>query len=337
MEIIKNQSLKKYNTFGVEARASAYIVADDAIVLGRWLADTPRQERILVLGGGSNLLFTKDFDGCVIRNAIEGIHVVREDSRYIWVKAGGGVEWHRLVDSCISAGFGGLENLSLIPGTVGAAPVQNIGAYGVELCEVMEALEAYELKTGTKRYFRNSECHFSYRNSIFKNELRDQYIITNVVFRLNKKPEINISYEALRDVIAAMHVEELTPRIISDAVIRIRTAKLPDPETLGNAGSFFKNPVIDAEQFAKLQRRFPAMAGYTAGAGKVKIAAGWLIEQCGWKGKTTGRVGVYDRQALVLVNLGTTDGREIAQLATDIRKSVHERFGIMLDPEVTIL
>jgi UDP-N-acetylmuramate dehydrogenase len=337
MEILKNHSLKKYNTFAVEAKAAQYVVAQDVMALSQWLASTPKPRKVLVLGGGSNLLFTRNFNGLVIRNAIDGIHVVRDDDRYIWVKAGGGVRWHHLVDSCIRAGFSGLENLSLIPGTVGAAPVQNIGAYGVELCEVMEALEAYHLKTGTRRYFRNSDCQFSYRNSIFKHELKGQYIITNVVFRLSKKPEFNISYGALRDVIGSMHVDDLTPRIVSDAVIRIRSAKLPDPEKLGNAGSFFKNPVIDQKDFEGLKIRFPDLTGYPVETGKIKISAGWLIEQCGWKGKSMGMAGVYEHQALVLVNRGTQDGREISRLAGKVRQSVQDRFGIVLDPEVTIL
>jgi UDP-N-acetylmuramate dehydrogenase len=338
MEIIPNQPLEQYNTFGVQATAKQFIavkkVAEAVEILqGKKSKNVP----LMILGEGSNVLFTGDFEGLILKNEIGGIHVVREDDDYVWVKAGGGVIWHQLVESCIRAGFGGIENLSLIPGTVGAAPVQNIGAYGVELREVMEALEAYELKTGKKRYFRNNECRFGYRDSIFKNELRQQFIITNVILRLDKTPKFNLSYGVLQETIEPVHPGKLTLRHVSDAVIKIRSSKLPDPSKTGNAGSFFKNPNVSRQTYHRLRMKHPDLPGFEQDEDNVKIPAGWLIEQCGWKGKRLGNAGVHENQALVIVNYGGATGKEILDVAEKIRASVLKRFGINLIPEVNIL
>ena len=326
------------HTFGltVNARFFAEVsTVDDlqAILEEPTLKDMPK----LVLGGGSNLLFTKDFEGLVIRIKITGIEKVKEDIEHVWIRAGAGENWHQFVLYCIEQGYGGLENLSLIPGTVGAAPMQNIGAYGVEIKDHFEELDALSIKEGVLKTFTHAACEFAYRHSIFKTGLRDQYIIVSVTFRLDKNPVFNTSYGAIQETLDKNGVQQLSLKAISDAVIEIRQSKLPDPEKIGNAGSFFKNPTISKELYESLKISFPAIPGYDQPEGTVKVPAGWLIEQCGWKGKTVGHVGVHENQALVLVNRGDAKGAEVKALAESIQLSVKEKFGIELIPEVNMV
>lgn len=291
----------------------------------------------LILGGGSNLLFTQDFKGLVIKIEIGGIEKINEDTQHVYVQAGAGVVWHQLVLYCIENAYAGMENLSLIPGTVGAAPMQNIGAYGVEIKEIFDRLEAVHIETGKTRVFTNEECQFGYRESIFKKELKGQYIITQVTFRLNKVPSFNTSYGAIQDTLKQMNVENLTLRSVSDAVIHIRRSKLPDPAEIGNAGSFFKNPEIPTKQYENLKIHYPQIPGYVTSDRTVKVPAGWLIEQSGWKGKRLGETGVHKNQALVLVNYGNAKGNEIKALAEEVQKSVLAKFDIQLQPEVNFI
>jgi len=338
MNILENHSLLSYNTFGVDVKARYFIpvvsTSDLPAIIDFIHANN---YRVIVLGEGSNILFTKDFDGIILQMQIGGIHVVKENDEYYWVKAGGGVKWHELVTNTLRAGMTGLENLSMIPGTVGAAPVQNIGAYGTEFREVMEALEAFMLETGEKKYFKNKECAFDYRDSIFKNELKDHFLISNVVFRLNKKPVFNLSYEPLKKKILESGKSDLTAIDISRAVMEIRQNKLPDPAITGNAGSFFKNPIVERSFWENLKNTYKLIPGHPATDTQMKIPAAWLIEQCGWKGKQVGNVGVHDQQPLVLINNGDANGTEIMNLSKKIQSSVKSKFGISLKPEVRIL
>jgi UDP-N-acetylmuramate dehydrogenase len=295
------------------------------------------ERKILILGGGSNLLLTKDFDGMVICIRLEGIEKLHEDDEYIWVKAMAGEVWHHFVLWCIQRGYAGLENLSLIPGCVGAAPMQNIGAYGVEIKDVFDSLEAVEISSGEVKTFTRAACKFGYRESVFKHEAKGKYVISSVTFKLFKQPRFNTSYGAIQQVLDKKGVKELSIKAISDAVIDIRSSKLPDPKKLGNSGSFFKNPEIPVAHFEQLKAQFPDMIGYPAAAGFIKVAAGWLIEQCGWKGKIVGQTGSHKDQALVLVNYGGATGTEIWQLAMDIQQSVKEKFGIEVVPEVNVI
>jgi UDP-N-acetylmuramate dehydrogenase len=291
----------------------------------------------LVLGGGSNILFTQDYNGLVLKNSLKGIAVERENADHIWVKAAAGEVWHELVLYCIKHSYAGIENLSLIPGLVGAAPMQNIGAYGVELESVFERLEAIHMKTGETVIFKKEDCHFGYRESVFKNKFKDQFVITAVVLRLNKKPVFNTTYGAITETLEKMGVTELSIKAISDAVIAIRSSKLPDPKVLGNAGSFFKNPEVPPEVYERVQKEYPKMPHYPAPHGLVKIPAGWLIEQCGWKGKRIGNTGSHKDQALVLVNYGGATGNEVYELAMKIKDSVRDKFGIEINPEVNLI
>ena len=338
MDLLENHSLLTHNTFGVDVKAKFFIpvksTADLPAILDFIQAN---DSRVLVLGEGSNILFTKDFDGTILHMRIEGIHVVKENDEYYWVKAGGGVQWHELVMNTLHAGMTGLENLPMIPGTVGAAPVQNIGAYGAELRDVMEALEAFDLTTGEKTYFKNEECEFGYRDSIFKNELKGRFLITNVVFRLNKNPRFNLSYEPLRKKMFELEEHDLTADDICSAVMEIRQNKLPDPAITGNAGSFFKNPVVDKLFWDNLKKTHASIPGHPVTDTHIKIPAAWLIEQCGWKGKRFGHTGVHDQQALVLINTGGASGTEILNLSKKIQSSVKDKFGISLKTEVRIL
>lgn len=338
MNIQQNISLKPHNTFGIDVKAREYVVVESMEELQVLCAAFNLSDRkLLVLGGGSNILLTGDFDGMVIRINMKGISVVKEDEDHVWVKAMAGEVWHQFVLWCIDKGYGGIENLSLIPGCVGAAPMQNIGAYGVEVKDTFDSLEAVEIATGNLRMFTKNDCRFGYRESIFKQEAKDKFIIASVIFRLNRKPVFNTSYGAIREVLEKNQVTELSIKAISDAVIGIRTSKLPDPKVLGNAGSFFKNPEITEAAFAQLKAEHPGVVGYPAGPGMVKVAAGWLIEQCGWKGKVVGNTGSHKDQALVLVNYGNATGHEIWQLAQDIRSSVMDKFGVSISPEVNVI
>jgi UDP-N-acetylmuramate dehydrogenase len=340
LSIRSHVSLKPYNTFGIDAQARYFAPISteaDLQTLLR-LPDFLGQPK-LVLGGGSNLLLTGDVAGLVIQIAIPGIDLVREDDTHVWLRAGAGVNWHELVRYCVDHHYAGMENLSLIPGTVGAAPLQNIGAYGVELEQVFAELTAIDISTGQPHTFDRAGCRFGYRESIFKREAKGQYIITSVTFRLDKTPTFHTHYGAIRETLTDMGITDdtLTIKAISEAVIHIRQSKLPDPAQIGNAGSFFKNPEIPAPQFDELKTRYPSLPGYPADDDRVKVPAGWLIEQAGWKGHRTGDAGVHDRQALVLVNHGTATGADILALAGQIQQSVRQKFGIDISPEVNVV
>ncbi|MEP7265726.1 MAG: UDP-N-acetylmuramate dehydrogenase [Bacteroidota bacterium] len=338
MKMQEAVSLKPYNTFGIDVSANRFVEVTSAEELITLLKNEEHSTQpLLILGGGSNLLLTKDFNGLVIKNSINGIAVTTEDDDYVFVKAGAGEVWHHFVLFCIENNLAGVENLSLIPGNVGAGPMQNIGAYGVELKDVFQQLEALHIKDRTMKIFSKEECRFGYRESVFKNVVKGQYIITSVTFRLNKIPVLNTSYGAIEQELQRMGVKEPTIKSVSDAVIHIRRSKLPDPAVLGNAGSFFKNPEIEMEHYEKVKLQHPGLVAYPAAEGRMKVAAGWLIEQCGWKGKRVGNTGSHKDQALVLVNYGGAKGNEIFDLALDIKRSVQERFGIDIEPEVNVI
>lgn len=338
LTIQSNVSLKSYNTFGIDV-TTRYLVEVDNDQDIQTLLQLPDIQSLpkLILGGGSNLLLTQDFNGLVIKINIKGIETIKENQDYVWLRAGAGESWHEFVMYCVERGLGGIENLSLIPGTVGAAPMQNIGAYGVEIKDTFDRLEAVDIATGVKRIFTNTDCRFGYRDSVFKNEVKGQYIISNVLFRLDKNPVFHTSYGDIQKTLEQMGVKELTIKAISEAVIKIRRSKLPDPAEIGNAGSFFKNPEIPTSQYEALRNEYPEFPGYIINEEIVKVPAGWLIEQCGWKGKRFGNIGVHARQALVLVNYGGGKGIEIKQLAERIQTSVEERFGIHLHTEVNFV
>lgn len=332
----QNYSLKAYNTFGIDVRASSFIMVKEEVQLREIIRGGKTIQ--LILGGGSNILLTKDIEGLVIKNDILGIEVVEESEESVIVRVGGGENWHDFVCWCLERDYGGVENLSLIPGTVGAAPIQNIGAYGVELKEVFVQLEAIELASGRTKVFTKSDCEFGYRDSIFKREAKGKYLISRVQLKLTKKEhQLHCEYGAVSNTLNAMGVDQPSIQTISKAIISIRSSKLPNPKTLGNSGSFFKNPEVEATQFNALQALFPNIVHYPLPNKKVKIPAGWLIEQCGWKGKRLGAVGSYEKQALVLVNYGGAKGHEVAKFANDIQNSVLEKFGILLVSEVNIL
>lgn len=335
----ENRSLKPFNTFGIDATARYFTEAESFWDVQNILSSEQfRQVPKLFLGGGSNVLFTGNFDGLVVLIRIKGIKKVREDATHTWLRVGAGVNWHNFVLYTIDRNLGGIENLSLIPGTVGAAPMQNIGAYGVEIKDTFDSLEAIEMATGQIHTFTNAECRFGYRESVFKHELKGQYIITSVTFRLTRNPTVfNTSYGDIERTLREMSITETTLRAVSEAVIHIRQSKLPDPREIGNAGSFFKNPIIPQAQFNTLAKSYPDLPSYPAGEGFVKIPAGWLIEQAGWKGVRVGNVGVHKRQALVLVNYGHGMGTELQQLAQNIQLSVQDKYGINLQTEVNFV
>jgi len=336
MSIVNNLSLKPYNSFNIDHKAQHFTVCNSIDNLKYILSETPPSTPILVLGGGSNILFTKDFTGLVIKNEIAGIEIIREDEQYYYIKAGSGVQWHDFVLYCIKNNYAGIENLSLIPGTVGASPIQNIGAYGVEIKDVFEELTALNLETKELLTFRHEECRFGYRDSIFKQEWKNKLFILDVTFRLNKVPVYRTSYGDIESYLKQMNVKEYSIKAISDAVIAIRSAKLPDPEVTGNAGSFFKNPVVDETIFNKVYLTNNTMPFYRQGV-NYKIPAAWLIEQCGWKGKTIGNVGCHAKQPLVLINLGNANGKDVLALSQEIIDSVNASFGIVLEREVNVL
>jgi len=337
LQIQENVSLKNFNTFGVDAKARYFVEIshrDDLVELfmdPQWL-ETDR----LVIGGGSNMLFLKDYDGLVIRINIRGIeHRISHDD--VFVEAGGGEVWNDLVNYCVARDYAGLENLSLIPGSVGASPIQNIGAYGVELKDVFQSCCAFEIATRTFKTFTKEECKFEYRESVFKNELKGQYIIVSVKFHLSLIPNFNLKYGAIEQELANRGITSPTLKDVSQVVSHIRVSKLPDPSTIGNAGSFFKNPIITADEFAVVYTKFPDIVHYPAGEGLVKLAAGWLIEQCGWKGKVAGNTGTWKNQALVLVNHGGATGQEVYNFSSQIIDSVYAKFGVRLQREVNII
>lgn len=332
-----NTDLSAYNTFGIRALAERYVVLRDrADVEALSEVLRLRPQPLLVLGGGSNLLLTGDVQGLTAHVRLKGISVVRQTAEHVWVRAGAGESWHELVLHALAQDWGGIENLSLIPGTVGAAPMQNIGAYGVELKDVFDSLEALHLPTGQWQHFDREACQFGYRESVFKHALRHQYLIASVTLRLSRRDHIlHTGYGDIAQTLADMQVSHPTIQHVSQAVIRIRQSKLPDPAIIGNCGSFFKNPEIQPAQYQQLQDRYPRIPGYPTAQG-IKVPAGWLIEQCGWKGRRIGPVGMHDRQALVLVNHGGATGAEAWALAMQVRADVRERFGIELTPEVNV-
>ncbi|QKJ31711.1 UDP-N-acetylmuramate dehydrogenase [Mucilaginibacter mali] len=337
LQIQQNVSLKNFNSFAIEASARyfAEISHEDELVElfmdPQWMA-MPR----LIMGGGSNMLLLNNYDGLVIRMNIRGIeHRISHND--VFVEAGAGEVWNDLVNYAVTHGYAGLENLSLIPGSVGASPIQNIGAYGVELKDVFESCRAFELSTGKFKTFNKADCGFGYRESVFKSELKGQYIIVSVKFHLSLIPNVNLRYGAIEQELINRGITQPTIKDVSSVVSHIRVSKLPDPSTIGNAGSFFKNPVIAADVFAGIQQKFPDVVNYPAGDGMVKLAAGWLIEQCGWKGKTIGHTGTWKNQALVLVNHGGATGTEIYALSSQIIDSVYTKFGVSLEREVNII
>ena len=339
MTIQENASLKELNTFGIPAKARylAHITSAKTLDV---LTKNPLFGSVkhLILGGGSNMLFTKDYDGLIMKVDINGKTVLEETESDVLISVGAGENWHQFVLYCISHGWGGLENLSLIPGSVGAAPIQNIGAYGVEIEKSVEYVDGIDLTTGEPRRLTHPECRFGYRESVFKHDLHEKFFISSVTLRLTKKNHrLDTHYGAIKEVLERNKITHPGIKEISDAVIDIRRSKLPDPSVIGNAGSFFKNPTVNAEFARVLQQGHPSMPVYPVDNQYVKIPAGWLIEQCGWKGKKSGRVGVHERQALVLVNFGDGNGEEILQLATEIQDSVKKKFGVTLMTEVNII
>lgn len=336
MQISQQVDLTSLNTFGIRAYAARYAEFSSEEEL-RDLLRVSKGKALLILGGGSNILFTRDFPGTVLRNCIGSIEQLAEDHAHTWLRVGAGVNWHQFVIYCLDHNLAGVENLSLIPGTVGAAPMQNIGAYGMEIKEVLEKVECISREEGDWKEFDNAACKFGYRDSIFKNEVKDRFVITRVIFRLNKIPQFNISYGAIQEVLEARGVKELSIQAISEAVCLIRQTKLPDPAKIGNAGSFFKNPEISQSHLEDLKKKFPDIVAYPLSNEKVKIPAAWLIEKAGWKGKRFGEIGVHQQQALVLVNYGQGKGSEIQALAEKIKTDIYRIFGIALQMEVNVI
>ncbi|HKI77915.1 MAG TPA: UDP-N-acetylmuramate dehydrogenase [Ignavibacteriaceae bacterium] len=337
MKVLENYSLKQSNTFRINAIARFFVEVNTSDELLYVITNKKFSEMSkLMLGSGSNVLFSGDYNGIIIKNSISGINIVNENERFISICVGAGEIWHDLVLYCINKNIGGIENLSLIPGTVGAAPMQNIGAYGQEVKDVFESLSGYYLN-GEKDIFNKEECRFGYRDSIFKKELKNRFVITNVTLRLSKNPELNLEYGTIIEELKKLEITNPSVKDVSDVICKIRKSKLPDPQKIGNAGSFFKNPVIDSEKFNDLKQEFPDLIGYNIKNNKVKLAAGWLIESCGWKGKRVGNTGSHIKQALVLVNYGNATGEEILNLAAKIKSSVKEKFDVELEEEINII
>ena len=334
MALQHNYPLQSLNTFGISAYAERFATFQSIEELQVLLSES--ENPIMVLGGGSNILLTQNVKGTVLKNEIEGIHIIEEDDKHALVQVGGGVVWHDFVMWSIENNLGGIENLSLIPGSVGAAPMQNIGAYGTEIKSVFTHLEALHIESKKVQTFSNKDCQFGYRSSIFKGKLKGQYVICKVTFRLSKTPQFNTSYGAIEDELKTMNA---SPNLqsISQAVINIRQRKLPNPQEIGNSGSFFKNPTIPNAQFENLKAEFPNIVGYPNGSGHTKVAAGWLIEQAGWKGYSQNDAGVHKNQALVLVNYGNAKGQDILELSLKVQKSIKDKFGIGLEAEVNII
>jgi len=337
MHIQHNISLKPYNTFGINVFAKLFASFNSIELLKEQIELQPSNIPLLILGGGSNVLFTQNFDGLVLKNELKGIELLDEDDNYYYVKAAAGENWHQFILHCIANNYAGIENLSLIPGSVGASPMQNIGAYGVEIKDVFYELEAFNIQDKCVVKFNTNHCEFGYRESIFKRALKNKFIIINVTYKLKKQATFNISYGAIEQELAKMNIRELSIQAISNAVINIRSSKLPNPQEISNAGSFFKNPTIPTTQLEILKTTFPTIPNYTtSNTTEVKIAAGWLIEQCGWKGYRKNDVGCYNKQALVLVNYGAATGQEIYDLSEAIIQSVQQKFSIDLEREVNI-
>lgn len=337
MEILSQFSLKNHNTFGIEAKAKQFIAVHSIDELKKVLKENKNQPKF-ILGGGSNMLLTKDIDALVIHIDLKGKKIVDENDDYVWVESQAGETWHDFVLWTIEQDFGGLENMSLIPGNVGTTPVQNIGAYGTEIKDTFVSCDAMNIETQEIKTFTHTECNFGYRESIFKNEVKDQYIITSVTYKLTKRNhKINTSYGDITAELAKNNITNPSLKDVSNAVIAIRQSKLPDPKELGNSGSFFKNPILLKSDFEKIHQKFPEMKYYDVSETEVKVPAGWLIEQAGFKGKRFGDAGVHKNQALVLVNYGNATGQEILAISKDIQKTVFEKFGIHIEAEVNVI
>ena len=337
MSVIQHQySLKQLNTFGIDVNAKLYAdISTESDLISIFSEAVIKEEKLLVLGGGSNMLFTKDYDGLVLKISIKGI-TVKEDGAEILVTAGAGEVWDSLVKFCVAKRYAGIENLTLIPGTVGASPIQNIGAYGVEIKDVFESCTAFEITTGEVKTFNKADCEFAYRESVFKGKLKGRYIITSVTYRLSSVANLQTHYGAINTELERREISEPTIADVSDVVAAIRVSKLPDPSTIGNAGSFFKNPIIDKVVFDELLSSFPDMPHYPAPDARVKLAAGWLIEQCNFKGVVDGNTGTWKNQALVLVNHGGATGQEVYRFSEKIINTVQQKFGVLLEREVNI-
>ena len=334
--ILNNYSLKNHNTFGIAVKAKYFSTFDSVLELKEILKTSLQDEKFFILGSGSNILLTQDFDGFILHNKIEGICILEDNENDILVEVGAGVVWHDFVMWSVSQELSGVENLALIPGTVGASPVQNIGAYGMEVKDSITKVHTLEVKNKEVKIFSNKDCEFSYRNSIFKMEEKKKFIITKVEFKLSKVPLNKTTYGAIEDELKNLKLEA-NPSTIAEAVINIRSRKLPDPKVLGNSGSFFKNPVIETSEFEELKKEFPDMVGYTISNSQTKIAAGWLIDNAGLKGYRKADAGVHKNQALVLVNYGNASGTEIINLAKEIQQKIKIKYGISIEPEVSIL
>lgn len=337
MEIQTNFSLKSYNTFGIEAKAKQFVAVHNLKDL-RTVLQENKSNKKFILGGGSNMLLTKDIEALVIHIDLKGKKIIKEDDDFVWVESQAGENWHEFVIWTIDQNFGGLENMSLIPGNVGTTPVQNIGAYGTEIKDTFASCEAITIENQEIKTFTNQECHFGYRESIFKNEAKDQYIITSVVYKLTKRNhKINISYGDISGELSKNNIKNPSLKDVSNAVIAIRQSKLPDPKELGNSGSFFKNPIISKTDFEKIHQQFPEMKYYEVSETQVKVPAGWLIEQAGFKGKRFGDAGIHKNQALVLVNYGNATGQEILDVSKKIQETIFDTFGIHIEAEVNVI
>lgn len=335
INLYQNYSLKEYNTFNIDANAKYFLEFDNLHELEEVLKNSNINEsNFFILGGGSNVLFTENFNGIILHPKFQGISIIEENDNFAFVKVGANVEWDKFVEYAVNNNLGGIENLSKIPGTVGSSPVQNIGAYGAEVKDVIDKVEAFNITTFNSGFFTNDQCEFQYRSSVFKNKYKNNYIITSVIFKLSKKHILNINYKDLQTEIG--EIENITIKDVRNAIIKIRENKLPDHTIWGNAGSFFKNPVISKNQFEKIQKQYPNIAHYKLD-NKVKIAAAWLIEESGWKGKSEGGAAVDSNHALILINKNNATGLDVSILATKIKKSVWFKFGIELEPEVNIL
>jgi len=337
MEILHDFSLKNHNTFGIEAKAKEFVAVQSIDELKIILKQNQSKEKF-ILGGGSNMLLTKDIEALVIHVDLKGKKIIEENDDFVWVEGQAGENWHEFVLWTIDQNFGGLENMSLIPGNVGTTPVQNIGAYGAEVKDTFVSCEAMTIENHEMKTFNNPECHFGYRESIFKNEAKNQYVITSVVFKLTKRNhKINTSYGDISGELEKKNITSPTLKDVSNAVITIRQSKLPDPKELGNSGSFFKNPIISKTDFEKIHQQFPEMRYFDISETEVKVPAGWLIEQTGFKGKRFGNAGVHKNQALVLVNYGNATGQEILNVSKDIQQTIFKTFGIHIEAEVNII
>jgi UDP-N-acetylmuramate dehydrogenase len=337
MEIQNHFSLKNYNTFGIEAKAKQFVAVHSIEELKLVLAEN-KTENKFILGGGSNMLLTKDIDSLVIHIDLKGKKIIEENDDFVWVESQAGENWHEFVMWTIDNDFGGLENMSLIPGNVGTTPVQNIGAYGTEIKDTFVSCSAMKIDSMEMKSFENAECHFGYRESIFKNKVKDQFIITSVVYKLTKRNhKINISYGDISSELEKLNIKKPTLKDVSNAVISIRQSKLPDPKVLGNSGSFFKNPIVLKSEFEPIHKKFPEMKFYEISETEVKVPAGWLIEQAGFKGKRYGDAGIHKNQALVLVNYGNASGQDILNVSKEIQDTIFQKFGIFIEAEVNII